>query len=276
MNSELKLSRAVEKLHEWMRAHSPLIVAFSGGVDSALLLAEAVEALGDDVTAVTGRGPQFPSDETIRAERMGKELGVRHCWMNVSPTDVPELRYNPVDRCYHCKHVIFGNVLKAAKELGVSYVVDGTHLDDAGEYRPGRKALSELGVLSPLALCGFNKEMVRARSRALGLETAELPSCACLVTRIPYGEEVTEERLARIDRAESALQSFAFSQLRVRDHGDLARLELQSEDFGRMLSDCLRAEVCDSVRSAGYKFVTLDLMGYRASNPEDIDNVGSA
>ncbi len=270
MTNDNALLGAVDRLHRWIELNAPLVIAFSGGVDSSLLLTEAVAAVGRTVTAVTLRGAQFPADETRRAARIASSLGVEIRWLELSPGEIPAFKNNPADRCYHCKRALFSRLLNEAKGLGISCVVEGSHIDDAGSYRPGMRALKELGVFSPLALSGFNKEMIRARSRELELETAELPSCACLATRIPYGDKVTESRMNRIDRAESALRSLGFAQLRVRDYKDTARIELMPEDIERAFSLEMRERIVTVVTEVGYKYVSIDLSGYRESIPDTV------
>lgn len=257
---------AIVTLHEWLEAHRPLVIAFSGGVDSAMLLVEAVNCLGDDVCAVTAEGEQFPSEEIARAKEIASALGVGHVLMHVSPDQVTAFAMNPVDRCFHCKRTIFSRVIAEADKRG-AFVADGTHCDDARAFRPGRKALKELGVHSPLEICGFTKALIREHLRTVGMaDMAALPSCACLATRIPHGERVTAERLLRIDKAESVLRAHGFGQLRVRDHGEIARIELDQAGIGRLSDRALRCNVEAGVREAGYRYVTIDLGGYRTGS----------
>lgn len=247
-----------------------IAVAFSGGVDSSLLLAAAHEAVGESALAVTALSPLVPSEEIERAMRIAARLGVRV--RTVSPVDLadPVFRSNRPDRCYHCKKKIFSAILDVAREEGIECVVEGSNTDDLGDYRPGLRALRELGIRSPYLELRISKRDIRDMAREKGLENWNTPSAACLASRIPYGEAVTRERLERIARAEVSLRTLGFSQLRVRDHGDLARIEFMHDDFALLVSAETRNAVTRLCRDAGYRYVTLDLEGYRTGSLNEV------
>lgn len=242
------------------------VVAFSGGVDSSLLVAVAHDALGEATLGVTALSPLMPREEMDRAKITAESLGIR--WRTVSPVnlDDPIFLKNPSDRCYHCKKIIFGKILEVAAEEGAPFVLDGSNTDDLKDYRPGLLALKELGIRSPYLELGISKAEVRAIARWRGLPNWNSPSAACLASRIPYGESITRERLERIGRAESSLRRLGFGQIRVRDHGALARIELIGEEFERLIHEGIRDLMTRCCREAGYRYVTLDLEGYRTGS----------
>ncbi|MCB2226604.1 MAG: ATP-dependent sacrificial sulfur transferase LarE [Desulfarculaceae bacterium] len=254
-----KWRRLLERLGE----HESLLVAFSGGVDSALLLTAARQALGGRVSAALCMGVFTPSWEAARALELAEALGVELIESDLHELDHPELAANDQQRCYHCKRLRFGELKRLAAEKGIAALAEGSQTDDAADFRPGNRAKEELGVASPLAEAGLNKAEVRALSRALGLPTAEVPAAACLASRVPYGTPLSAGALGRIERAEAALRGMLTGNLRVRDHHPLARLELMPEDLARALSEPLRGRIIEAVKAAGYQYVTMDLEGYR-------------
>jgi uncharacterized protein len=239
------------------------VVAFSGGVDSTFLLAEAVRALGDKTLAVTARGPLYPDRETEEAGELAIRLGARHRWVEVDPFAVPGLEDNPSERCYFCKRLVFATLLDVAREEGAEAVLDGSNADDLGQHRPGRRAVGELGVESPLEACGFSKEEIRDLSRRMGLPTWDKPPMACLATRFPYGTRLTHENLRAVDRAEEALRELGLRVVRLRCHGDVARIEVAAGEIERVAGP-LRDEAARIVRGAGFAYAALDLTGYRS------------
>lgn len=241
-----------------------VLVAFSGGVDSTFLAYVAREVLGDRVLAVTASSETFPSSEREEAARLAGELGLRHIIIETSELDIPEFARNQPDRCYHCKRELFGRLKRIAADEGIRWVADGTNADDLADYRPGRRALKELGVRSPLLEAGLSKEEIRELSRRSGLPTWDKPAYACLASRFPYGEEITREKLRQIDEAERFLRGLGFTIVRVRHHGDTARIEVAPEDIGRLVK--LRAEVVEGLKRAGFTYVALDLEGYRTGS----------
>jgi len=256
-----------------MRSRRSLVVALSGGVDSAVLLALALEALGPErVLAVTGLSPSLPSHELEDARAVARAVGATHEVVETHEMDRPGYRANAGDRCYHCRSELFGVLRSMAESRGIEAVAYGAIRDDSGDFRPGMAAARELGVLAPLLEAGIGKSEVRALAREAGLPVREKPASACLSSRIPVGTEVTPGRLAQVERAEAALRKMGFQQFRVRHHGEVARLELDAEGLRQLLDPSQRSRVVAAVRVAGFRFVAVDLEGYRSGslNPEPL------
>lgn len=260
--AEEKLARLKEILREMDRA----LVAFSGGVDSTFLLKVAHMELGGRVLAVTAASETLPRAEMEEAEELARGMGVAHRIINTQELKRPGFEDNPPERCYMCKTELFEKLSALARETGHEYVLDGSNMDDTGDWRPGTKAAREHGVRSPLQEAGLNKEEIRALSRRMGLPTWEKQSFACLSSRFPYGDKITVEKLSQVDQAENLLRSLDFKQFRVRHHGDIARLELGPEDFQRLFSDGLMEEVTKGIKALGFFYVTLDLEGFRSGS----------
>jgi len=248
-------------LMEALRAMDRAVVAFSGGVDSAFLLHAAGLALGDGVLAVTFATPYTPREELEGALAMARQSGVAHRVIEAPLPD--ELRNNPPERCYLCKRRLFGRLVAIAREEGIAHVLDGGNVDDLGDHRPGRRAVLELGVKSPLMEAGLTKRDIRDISKELGLSTWNKPAGACLLTRLPHGAPVDEAGLARIDAGERHLRALGFPAVRLRSHGDAARIEIPRESLGALVEADRNHEVTARLKELGYRHVTLDLDGYR-------------
>jgi uncharacterized protein len=247
-----------------------LVVAYSGGVDSAYLAWAAHRALGPRLLAVTAVSPSYPRSHRETAARVAREVGFRHEWIDSHEHERAEYARNAPDRCYFCKTELFDLLERLRAERGFAAVAYGINRDDTGDFRPGHRAAEEHLVLSPLLDAALGKREIRELSAAAGLETAELPASACLSSRVPYGMEVTPEKLAQIDRAEDALRALGYRQLRVRHHGDLARVELAREEMPRALApDALRA-ISRALHDAGFRWVALDVDGYRMGSANEI------
>ena len=240
-----------------------LAVAFSAGVDSTFLLACAQMALGGQVVAITVRSDFFPQEELAEAEAYCRERGIQHSILPFDPLADPALAKNPPERCYLCKRMLFQQILAEGEKLGFYTVADGSNMDDLQDYRPGRRALEELGILSPLREAGLTKADIRALSKSLCLKTWDKPAFACLASRFPYGEPITRERLAQVGAAEEFLRAMGFAQLRVRAHGGIARIEVPPEDIPRLAALEARQTVIKRLRQLGFLYVTLDLEGYK-------------
>ena len=241
-------------------------VAFSGGVDSSYLVHVAYQVLGDRAVAVTALSPTYPDHVRKDAEEVAKLVGIRHLIIDSNELEIPGFSQNPVDRCYFCKRELFQEVAAAVRPLGISKVADGSNADDAGDYRPGMKAACELGVMSPLKQAGMTKADIRECSRRAGLPTADKPAFACLASRFPYGTEITEYKLKAVDAVEGFLRAKGFRVIRVRHHGEVARIELGEDEIPRLLDHALRAEVGAAVKNAGFLYAAVDLKGYRTGS----------
>lgn len=239
-----------------------VVIAFSGGVDSTFLMRAAKEALEDKVLAVTIVSPYIPKWEIEEAKEIVKELNVKHELIEV-PVILDDIKNNPDDRCYLCKNFVFSKIIELQKERGFKYVIDGTNLDDTKDYRPGMKALKELKVVSPLLENNITKDDIRRFSKDLGLSTWDKPAYACLLSRIPYNQEIKFEDLRKIENAEIYLMKLGFKGVRVRSHNDLARIEVQRQDRKRICDEKLMDEICERFKELGFKYVTLDLQGYK-------------
>ena len=256
----------MDLLKQILRNLGSLAVGFSGGVDSTFLLAVAHDVLGENVLAVTNDNAFVPNREVCEAKAFCMERRIRQIFVTVNPFEDEDIRKNSPERCYYCKRKIFGELIKTAKENGIEYVAEGSNLDDLGDYRPGLKAISELSVKSPLRDAGLTKDDIRALSKAMNLPTWSKPSYACLASRLVYGEEITEEKLDKIEKAEEFLISKGFLEERVRMHGNLARIEVPAKDIVKIASEETRNEIYDTIKALGFTYVTLDLKGYRTGS----------
>lgn len=244
-------------------------LAWSGGVDSTFLAAVAREVLGDRLLAVTAVSETYSGRERRAARRLARRLGLRHRLLRTRELELASFRANPPDRCYHCKRELFLKLKALAARSGLAALLDGQNADDAGDYRPGARAAAELGAVSPLKEAGLTKREIRALSRRMGLPTWNAPAQACLASRFPYGRALSAKGLARVAAAEEALRGLGFGQLRVRDHGDVARIEVPPADL-RRLTGPARTRIVRSLKRLGYAYVTLDLEGYRTGSMNEV------
>jgi uncharacterized protein len=260
---DLALTSREERLRGLVAACDSVIVAFSGGVDSAYLAWVATQVLGPAALCVTADSPSYPDHHRQLALRIASEFALRHEFVLTAELDQPEYRANPVDRCYHCKNELYGVLSALAAERGISTIVDGSNAEDRKDYRPGRKAARERGVRSPLDEADLTKADIRELSRRAGLPTWNEPASACLSSRIPYHSEVTGQKLRMIERGESALRALGFRICRVRHHDALARLEFGRDEVSRALEPEMHDQIVRELRAVGYEEVTVDPRGYR-------------
>jgi uncharacterized protein len=261
-----ELKRKESDLRDRLQASGRVLVAFSGGVDSSYLAFAAHAALGEDALAVTALSPSYPAHHREAAERVVEEFGIRHRFVDTHEMSSADYRANRPDRCYHCKTELFRVMGELRQSLGFESVAYGVNTDDTGDYRPGHRAAAERGVLSPFLDAQLSKQEIRALSRAAGLPTAELPASACLSSRLPYGTEVTPERLRQVEEGEAALRELGFRQVRLRHHGDMARVEIDPSELSQALDSAMAARISAAIKPLGFRWVALDLDGYRTGS----------
>jgi pyridinium-3,5-biscarboxylic acid mononucleotide sulfurtransferase len=260
-------SAARRLLREW----GPLLVAFSGGVDSSLVLTLAVEELGSEgVLAATAASPTFPRRELAEAKATAARLGVRHLVLETRELESAAFAENPQDRCFHCKSELMSVLAAVSAEHGLHTIVDGTNTDDASDYRPGVRAMDLAGARHPLMEAGLGKTEIRALAQKLGMENAARPATACLASRFPYGERISAEALARVEAAEDVLLDLGFSEVRVRHHGPVARLEVPVNHLSLLLEPTVRCRVVSELKTLGFAYVALDLEGFRSGSMNEV------
>jgi uncharacterized protein len=269
------MQKKLAELEQIIAPRGSALVAFSGGVDSSLALAAAALALPKDrVLAVTSNNETYLPSELDLAREFAESLGVEHLIVNTRELDDPNYASNPINRCYFCKSTLYSDLVQLAEEKGYACVVDGANKDDEGDYRPGRKAARELGVVSVLSEAGMTKAEVRELAKHLGLPTWDKPALACLSSRFPYGQEITPEKLSQVAHAEEFLRKEGFLQVRVRHHGEIARLEVGPEELERAFA--MREEISAELLDAGFLYVTLDLAGYKSGSLNAALNKGKS
>ena len=263
------INTKLENLKEYLRSLGSVAIAYSSGVDSTFLLKVAHDVLGEKAIAVTATSSSFPERESNEAADFCKAHGIKQITVVSEELNIPEFRHNAVDRCYHCKKELFTKIIDLAKQNGATYVCEGSNMDDNGDYRPGLKAVAELGIKSPLRECDLYKEEIRDLSKQMKLPTWDKPSFACLASRFVYGEEITAQKLKMVEKAEQALLNLGFKQLRVRIHGEnLARIEVLPTELETLLE--LRETVVKALREAGFAYITMDLQGYRTGAMNEV------
>jgi uncharacterized protein len=269
------LSAKRSALEGALRAAGRVLIAFSGGVDSSYLAYAAHRVLGEDALAVTAESPSYPASHRSMAERVTREFGIPHRFVTTRELANPSYRVNAPDRCYHCKTELFDVLGSLRDELGFDAVAYGVNVDDTGDFRPGHRAADERGVLSPFLEANLAKAEIRQLSREAGLPTAELPSSACLSSRLPYGTEVTPERLLQVERGEERLRALGFRQVRLRHHGHLARIEIGSDELARALQPEMARSISSAIKPLGFRWVSLDLEGYRTGSLNEVLGISS-
>ncbi|WP_416828908.1 ATP-dependent sacrificial sulfur transferase LarE [Ectobacillus polymachus] len=265
--------KKLQQLKHIIKGYEKLAIAFSGGVDSTFLAKVAQEVLGDNAMVITVQAPTLKNEELDDIIDFHQETGMKHEIFQLNQFNIKEFRENVPLRCYFCKTGVFENILKTAKKYGIHTVADGTNMDDLKDYRPGLKALGELGIVSPLKDAGLTKNDIRYFSKQYGLKTWNKPSSGCLATRIPYGEEITQEKLDRIDAAEKVLAKLGLKQLRVRYHDNqMARIEVSPKDREKFFDMKLMDTISAQFRQIGFTYTTLDMSGYRSGSLNEVLN----
>ena len=262
MNGDSKVK--LEQLKNNLKQMKCVAIAFSGGVDSTFLTKVAYEVLGEKAIAVTATSSTYPKRELEEAKQYAKQIGIQHILINSEETEIDNFSKNPNNRCYYCKKELFSKIKQIAKENNLNYVLDGSNVDDTSDYRPGMKALEELGVVSPLRDVGFTKQEIKELSKDMQLDTWDKPAFACLASRFPYGVKITKSKLMQVEKAESFLFSLGIKQFRVRYHDETARIEVFKNDFQKVLNHS--EEITKYFKEIGFKYITLDMEGYRTGS----------
>ncbi len=262
----MSINEKYKILKDHIKSLGSVAVAFSGGVDSTLLLKVAHDVLNNNAIAVTASSSSFPERELNESKNFCDENNIKQIIIYSDELNIPGFKNNPENRCYLCKKELFTEILKTARENNIAHVIEGSNIDDLGDYRPGLQAIDELNIKSPLRFAKFSKTEVRQLSWELGLKTWDKPSFACLASRFVYGETITEEKLKMVGRAEEFLINLGFRQVRVRIHENIARIEINPEDFGKIIQADNRIKIYDALKNLGFSYVTLDLKGYRTGS----------
>jgi len=269
--SELSIAQdGLKRLQEILRGYGSVLIAYSGGVDSTFLCKAAVETLGTKAVAVTARSSTYPVRELQEARDFARLINIRHLEIDSEELDIPGFAQNDRNRCFYCKEELFTKLLKLSDELHISAVLEGSNLDDNGDYRPGLRAAEALGIKSPMREAGLTKQMIRLLSQNYGLPTWNKPSFACLSSRFPYGEAITQGKLAQVEKAEQYLFDLGFSQVRVRHHGQVARIELLPAELPRLLDPALSEGIYQFFRNLGFEYTAADISGYRTGSMNEV------
>lgn len=266
----MRLDEKYQLLKDNIRKRGSAAIAYSGGVDSTFLIKVSQEVLGDRLIAITATSSTYPERELKEAIQYAKDMGVKQIIISSEELDIEGFASNPKNRCYYCKKELFTKLKKTAEDNNMEYVFDGSNYDDIGDYRPGMQAAEELGVISPLKEAMMTKEDIRELSKNLGLPTWDKPSFACLSSRFPYGNQITAPKLKMVEEAEQFLLDLGFRQVRVRHHGDMARIEVSPEERGKFYSAAIMDEVGQKLKSFGFTYITLDLLGYRTGSMNEV------
>ncbi|MBW9152608.1 ATP-dependent sacrificial sulfur transferase LarE [Clostridium estertheticum] len=266
----MELEMKFQKLKDSIQGLKSVAIAYSGGVDSTFLLKVAADVLGNKVIAITAKSTTYPEREFKEAVKYIGDIGAKHIVIISEELEIEGFAKNPIDRCYFCKKELFSKVRKVADDNNINAVLDGSNADDVSDYRPGMKAANELKVISPLKDAGLTKDNIRELSKRLGLPTWNKPAFACLSSRFPYGNEITVEKLSMVEKAEQFLLDLGFRQIRVRHHGDIARVEVNAQERNKFFSAEMMDKVANELKSIGFKYVTLDLLGYRTGSMNEV------